>query len=125
MRSSWCCCPGATLEAAAQKAEEIRAKIEGLVVRYVDGNLPRVTISIGVAAYPGSGDSPQSVLKAADEALYRGKDGGRNRVEISASADAPASSVAAQVRSLQRAVEASPSQQVQPKPNGAAMVDAA
>jgi diguanylate cyclase (GGDEF)-like protein len=116
--------PGATLEAAAQKAEEIRARIEALVVRYVDGNLPRVTISIGVAAYPGSGDSPQSVLKAADEALYRGKDGGRNRVEVSSGTDAPASPIAAQVRSLQRAVEASPAHRPQSRPNGA-MVDAA
>jgi diguanylate cyclase (GGDEF)-like protein len=38
-----------------------------------------VTISIGAAA-PGEGMTPAQVLKAADEALYRAKKGGRNRV---------------------------------------------
>ena len=61
----------------------MRAKIEALVVRYVDANLPRVTISIGVAAFPQSGDNFQGVMKAADEALYRAKDGGRNQVQTS------------------------------------------
>ncbi|HEY2539267.1 MAG TPA: sensor domain-containing diguanylate cyclase [Stellaceae bacterium] len=78
--------PGADIAAAVARAEQLRAKIEGLVVRYVDKNLPRVTVSIGVASFPEAGDAPQSVLKAADEALYRAKEGGRNRVEISAEA---------------------------------------
>jgi diguanylate cyclase (GGDEF)-like protein len=74
--------PGATAEVAAQKAEALRSKVEALTVRYVDGNLPKITVSIGVAAYPASGESPAAVLKAADEALYRAKDAGRNRVEM-------------------------------------------
>lgn len=75
--------PGAPTEVAAQRAEEVRAKIETMVVRYVDGNLPRVTISIGVASLPQSGANFQAVMKAADEALYRAKDGGRNQVQTS------------------------------------------
>jgi diguanylate cyclase (GGDEF)-like protein len=78
--------PGATSEVAARKAEELRAKIEGLVVRYVDGNLPKITISTGVAAFPDCGDNPPAVLKAADEALYRAKDAGRNRTELAEAA---------------------------------------
>lgn len=75
--------PGADAIVAARKAQELRSKIESLVVRYVDGNLPRITISIGVAAFPHCGDNPQAVLKAADEALYRAKEEGRNRVVLS------------------------------------------
>ena len=75
--------PGATLEHAARRAEELRSKIEALVVRYGEKNLPRITVSIGVAACPDAGDDPQVVLKAADEALYRAKEGGRNRIELS------------------------------------------
>jgi diguanylate cyclase (GGDEF)-like protein len=39
-----------------------------------------VTISIGVAEPRGEGVTPAQVLKAADQALYRAKQGGRNRV---------------------------------------------
>ena len=73
--------PGATLEVAMRRAEQLRNKIEALVVRYLDENLPRVTASIGVAAFPEAGDNPETVLKAADQALYRAKESGRNRVE--------------------------------------------
>ncbi len=41
----------------------------------------RVTVSIGVAQRDRTHTSPQAVLKAADEALYRAKRKGRNRVE--------------------------------------------
>jgi len=75
--------PGATLETAARRAEELRHKVEWLVVRHADGNLPKITVSIGVAAFPDAGDNPQLVMKAADEAMYRAKEGGRNRVELS------------------------------------------
>nr|HML56547.1 diguanylate cyclase [Solidesulfovibrio magneticus] len=40
----------------------------------------RVTASFGLAAWR-PGDKPEDLIKRADEALYRAKDGGRNRVE--------------------------------------------
>jgi diguanylate cyclase (GGDEF)-like protein len=40
-----------------------------------------VTVSIGVATSPRENSNPDSVLEAADKALYRAKDNGRNRVE--------------------------------------------
>ena len=87
--------PGAAPEIAARRAEEVRMRIEALTVRYLDGTLPRVTMSIGVASYPQSGDNPQAVLKAADEALYVAKETGRNRVQVAMSGEqrpsAPAS----------------------------------
>jgi diguanylate cyclase (GGDEF)-like protein len=75
--------PGAPHEVAMRRAEQLRAKVEALVVRYLEENLPRITISIGVAAFPEAGDNPETVLKAADAALYRAKENGRNRVEAS------------------------------------------
>ncbi|MCP3887309.1 MAG: GGDEF domain-containing protein [Desulfobulbaceae bacterium] len=40
-----------------------------------------ITISIGVATSPEHGTSRDTLLKSADEALYRAKENGRNRVE--------------------------------------------
>lgn len=100
--------PGATAEAAAQKAEQLRAKIEGLVVRYVDGNLPRITISTGVAAFPDCGDNPPAVLKAADDALYRAKDAGRNRVELASGVLAQSVTALGPVAAMQHALDGSP-----------------
>jgi diguanylate cyclase (GGDEF)-like protein len=74
--------PGANLTATARRAEQLRAAVEGLVVRYLDRELPRITVSIGVATFPEAGDTPTIVLRVADEALYRAKAGGRNRVEV-------------------------------------------
>ncbi len=75
--------PGASPAIAAKRAEEIRAKIEALAVRYAEGTLPKVTVSIGVASFPQSGSAPTEVLKVADEALYVAKREGRNCVRLS------------------------------------------
>jgi diguanylate cyclase (GGDEF)-like protein len=42
-----------------------------------------VTISIGVADRTASGQTPDEVLKASDEALYAAKKAGRNKVSMS------------------------------------------
>jgi two-component system cell cycle response regulator len=39
-----------------------------------------VTISVGLSSLNGAGDTPALILKRADEALYRAKNSGRNRV---------------------------------------------
>jgi diguanylate cyclase (GGDEF)-like protein len=95
--------PGADADAALRRAEQLRSKVEDIVVRYLEKNLPRITVSIGVAVFPAAGDNPQAVLKAADEALYRAKEKGRNRVELSGAAmnaDAPELRSAAMHRAL-------------------------
>ena len=74
--------PGATLTETAALAERLREAIFLLQVRYLDGVLSRVSISAGVAAYPGSGLQEQDILRRADEALYRAKQQGRNRVVL-------------------------------------------
>lgn len=43
----------------------------------------RVTVSIGIASFPhASVAGTAQLFRAADQALYRAKDNGRNRVEI-------------------------------------------
>jgi diguanylate cyclase (GGDEF)-like protein len=67
---------------AIEVAERVRERIESTVVDGVEGNKPlSVTASIGVATMPVDGNDTQSLIAAADEALYRAKRNGKNRVE--------------------------------------------
>ena len=43
-------------------------------------NRIKVTVSVGVAAYPQNGEDPESIIREADDALYHAKKLGRNRV---------------------------------------------
>jgi diguanylate cyclase (GGDEF)-like protein len=46
-----------------------------------DGVIVRPTVSIGVATFPDDGKAPDVILRKADEALYRAKKTGRDRVK--------------------------------------------
>ena len=54
-----------------------------------DGQYP-LTVSVGLAAFPEDGKTPEEILWAADEALYGAKRGGRNRVIAYARGSDPA-----------------------------------
>ena len=71
---------GADREETLTRAEAVRKAVEGVIVRYGEKALPRVTISAGVAIVPDHGMLPQDLLRAADDALYVAKGKGRNRV---------------------------------------------
>src|SRR5207248_11297909 len=72
--------PETDLSAAALVAERLRRTIASEPFAIERGERAMaVTISVGTAALAG-GDEPASVLKRADEALYRAKRDGRNRV---------------------------------------------
>jgi len=79
--------PNTSSEAAMKKAERLRSTVEQSVIRYGDKALPKITISVGVAMYPGAGTTPLELLKSADEALYAAKDGGKNQVVMARSED--------------------------------------
>jgi len=75
--------PGCCGECAVSFAERLRLRVGSSDIDTSEGMIP-VTISIGVAASGGKkGWDADSIVKAADEALYRAKEQGRNRVEVS------------------------------------------
>jgi len=66
---------------ALQMAERIRADIAALGLRH-DRRDVRVTISLGIAAFPADGSEKSEIIDKADQALYRAKNGGRNRTVV-------------------------------------------
>ena len=74
--------PDADAETGRLRAEELRAAMSKVHVRYGDKTLPRITISLGVAEAPTHGTLPQDLMKAADDALYAAKDAGRDCVRV-------------------------------------------
>jgi diguanylate cyclase (GGDEF)-like protein len=73
--------PETAADGAALVAERIRGSMEG--DRFTpDGGSAEVsvTVSIGYAVFPEHARTPETMIEAADQALYRSKEGGRNRV---------------------------------------------
>ena len=73
--------PGVDAAAARTIAERIRARTESTIISLAPGLTDRITVSIGVASAPEQGLERVALLRLADEALYRAKEAGRNRVE--------------------------------------------
>jgi diguanylate cyclase (GGDEF)-like protein len=73
---------------ACRIAERLRSSAGGLSVSAVDARIS-VTVSIGVAVLGQHGRDLFELLAAADVALYRAKDAGRNQVRLYAQAPAP------------------------------------
>ena len=74
--------PGADQAAAMKFAEELRAAVEARMIPHPASPASKaVTVSLGVASQVPSGDAtPLGLIAAADRALYRAKEEGRNRV---------------------------------------------
>ncbi|HTX72101.1 MAG TPA: GGDEF domain-containing protein [Rectinemataceae bacterium] len=77
--------PGAGKERAVALAERIRAEAEGLWIEFrTSRDKPpervAITVSLGVAWSPEIASGAEELLGAADRALYRAKEEGRNRV---------------------------------------------
>lgn len=72
--------PDTPLEGGIVAAERLRQFVSETTVTGPSGDpLPPVTISLGVACFDGS-EKEDALLARADAALYRAKEGGRNRV---------------------------------------------
>ncbi|MCF7935909.1 MAG: PleD family two-component system response regulator [Synergistales bacterium] len=76
--------PDTDAEGAWHVAEELRAAVEGLAMAHEHSRAaPVVTVSVGVATRTGERftDDVEQLERAADQALYRAKEQGRNRVQ--------------------------------------------
>jgi diguanylate cyclase (GGDEF)-like protein len=89
--------PGKEVEETREHLEALRRTIEAAPFTLRAPGRPRirpesvpasgprrrlaVTVSIGVAGTDGSRGKPDRIIQAADEALYRAKQGGRNQVQ--------------------------------------------
>jgi diguanylate cyclase (GGDEF)-like protein len=69
--------PESGLSGALRVGESIRQAVAGMTPPETGG---RITASVGVAVFPLNGPSLDDVVRAADLAMYRAKEEGRNRV---------------------------------------------
>jgi diguanylate cyclase (GGDEF)-like protein/PAS domain S-box-containing protein len=71
--------PGAPLEVAVARAEQLRRGFAELTTHF-EGNAISTTVSVGVACYPRDANTFEQLIAIADKALYQAKHSGRNLV---------------------------------------------
>ena len=74
---------------AREWAERLMRRVRSMEVKSGAQALPGVTISMGLAMFPGDGANAETLLQAADLALYEAKRAGRDRLVVSAENRAP------------------------------------
>ncbi|HTY62375.1 MAG TPA: diguanylate cyclase [Acidobacteriota bacterium] len=74
--------PEGTGTVTRQRAEFFKDAIQRLDIHYRGRPLGRVTASMGVAIFPDHGRTAKALIEAADKALYRSKNAGRDRVTL-------------------------------------------
>lgn len=72
--------PAADIRSGLDKLDELRVRIGLTEIELPRGGTARITVSIGVAAWPDDGRTGAALLDVADARLYDGKRAGRNRV---------------------------------------------
>lgn len=74
--------PGIAESEAMEVGERVRSAVENEHIAFDDKEIT-VTVSVGAATFPGHGlKQKESLIQAADAALYRAKRAGRNRVVL-------------------------------------------
>lgn len=72
--------PNSTSQEALKRANELREMVAGHVFS-LGGSVVKLTASFGVASYLHHGNTREGWVSAADAALCKAKNDGRNRVE--------------------------------------------
>jgi diguanylate cyclase (GGDEF)-like protein len=86
--------PDAAIDGAARRAEALRMGVQNILIPLKTGGTSKVTVSIGLALYPEYDESPETLLRAADHALYQAKGAGRDRLAVASIQDVASTSVA-------------------------------
>jgi diguanylate cyclase (GGDEF)-like protein len=73
--------PESPLDVTLARAEELRKAAHLFNVMHEGSVLSAVTITVGVAVYPDHGSDLDALVHAADEAMFRGKRAGGDRVQ--------------------------------------------
>lgn len=82
--------PGASSEEALAIAERLRSRVQSHLFRDARNRpVGRLTVSAGVATFPGHADTAEQLVEAADQALYAAKYSSRNAVRVCGQATAP------------------------------------
>jgi diguanylate cyclase (GGDEF)-like protein len=76
--------PNTDIKGSQILAEKLRAEIEHMKWAKIQGKSPKVTVSLGCAAFDMSDPNPETILRDAKLALMAAKQGGRNRVSAGA-----------------------------------------
>ena len=76
-----CVLVATTDSGALETAERIRRAVEESAADVGEAEPLKVTISLGLSVFPDDGGTAEELIERADQALYRAKNGGRNRVE--------------------------------------------
>ena len=74
--------PDSSLADAQRRVEQIRVLVKELQIRRGGPPLDTITVSAGVAGAPEHGSTAAELLQAADNAMYAGKQAGRDRVVV-------------------------------------------
>jgi diguanylate cyclase (GGDEF)-like protein len=74
--------PEVSLDDGRRRAEQLREGVKNLEVTLNDRLLDAFTISLGVASFPEHGLTAETLLRAADSALYHAKENGRDYVAV-------------------------------------------
>jgi diguanylate cyclase (GGDEF)-like protein/PAS domain S-box-containing protein len=74
--------PDTALQESQKVAEKLRRTIHHIRFKHLGQNLREISISIGLASCPEHGRSTEKLIQAAEQALYRAKEAGRDRVRV-------------------------------------------
>lgn len=74
--------PGIALDDLRERAEECRAGVKRMSVLYEGKSVDNIAVSLGISLFPQHGETSEMLLRAADQALYRAKAEGRDRVIV-------------------------------------------